>query len=110
MKYSDLIFPKALNLHLLSGILDEEKMMKLILKNESKERKERRIILPSRKLLRKCVIYYYAKKHDENFEEVLKALKGDFESPEEAGLREDKIIELYEQRCKEIENENEQKK
>jgi len=105
MKFSDLKFPKAMNLHLLSEILDEEKMMKLILKNEGKERKARRIILPSRKLLRKCVIYYYAKKHDGDFEEVLRALKGDFESPDEAGLRKDKIIELYEQRKKEIENE-----
>lgn len=105
MKFSELIFPQALNLHLLSGILDDDQMMNLILKNESKERKARRIILPSRKLLRKCVIYYYAKKHDGDFEEVLKALKGDFESPEEAGLRKDKIIELYETRKKEIENE-----
>ena len=107
MKYSDLIFPQGLNLHLLSEILDDDQMMKLILKNESKERKARRIILPSRKLLRKCVIYYYAKKHNGNFEEVLKALKGNFESSEEAGFREDKIIELYNQRCKEIERENE---
>lgn len=105
MRYSNLIFPKALNLHLLSEILDDDQMMKLILKNESKERKARRIILPSRKLLRKCVIYFYATKHKGNFEEVLKSLKGDFESPEEAGLRKDKIIELYEQRKKEIENE-----
>ena len=109
MEFSDLIFPQALNLHLLSEVLDEEKMMKLILKNESKERKARRIILPSRKLLRKCVIYYYARKYDENFDQVLKALKGDFKSPEEAGLREDKIIELYESRCEEIRKENEQR-
>ncbi len=107
MKYGDLIFPQALNLHLLSKILDDVQMMKLILQNESKERKARRIILPSRKLLRKCVIYYYAKKHGEDFEEVLKALKGNPESSEDAGLRIDKIIELYNQRCKEIERENE---
>ncbi len=109
MKYYDLIFPQALNLHLLSEILDEEKMMKLILQNENKERKARRIILPSRKLLRKCVIYYYAKKHGEDFDQVLKALKGNPESSEDPGLRIDKIIELYEQRCKEIEKENEQR-
>jgi len=105
MRYGDLIFPKALNLHLLSEILDDDQMMKLVLKNEGKERRARRIILPSRKLLRKCVIYFYAKKHDGDFEEVLKALKGDFETPEEAGLRKDKIIELYKTRCKEIEDE-----
>ncbi len=107
MKYGDLIFPQGLNLHLLAEVLDEEKMMKLILKNEGNERKARRIILPSRKLLRKCVIYYYVKRHGEDFEKVLKKLKGNPESSEDSGLRIDKIIELYEQRVKEIRRENE---
>lgn len=105
MKFSDLIFPKAMNLHLLSEILDEDQMLNLILENEGKTRKERRIILPSRKLIRKCIIYFLAMKHKENFAEVLKELKGDLELPEEAGLRKDKIIELYQSRKKEIKNE-----
>ena len=105
MKFSDLIFPKALNLHLLSEILDDGQMMGLILNNEDKTRKERRIILPSRKLIRKCIIYYLAVKHKENFDEVLKELKGNFKSPEEAGLRKDKIVESYRQRKREIANE-----
>ncbi|TET67486.1 MAG: hypothetical protein E3J56_12825 [Candidatus Aminicenantes bacterium] len=105
MKFSDLIFPKALNLHILSEILDDGQMMDLIKRCEGGTRKERRIILPSRKLIRKCIIYYLAIKHKENFAEVLKELKGDFESLEEAGLREDKIIELFDQRKKEIKNE-----
>jgi hypothetical protein len=105
MRYSDLIFPKALNLHLLSKILDDDQTMKLILKNEGKTRKERRIILPSRKLLRKCVIYFYATKYEGDFEKVLKRLKGDFKTLEEADLRKDKIMELFETRKKEIANE-----
>lgn len=107
MKYSEIIFPQGLNLHLLSEILDDDQMMKLILKNESKERKARRIILPSRKLLRKCVIYHHVKKHGGNFDEVLRELKGDFKSQNEALLNRKKIIKLYNQRCKEIERENE---
>jgi hypothetical protein len=105
MRFNDLIFPKALNLHFLSEILDEDQMMTLIKKYEAGTRKERRIILPSRKLIRKCIIYYLVIKHKGNFEEVLGVLKGDLELPEEAGLRKDKIIELFEQRKKEIENE-----
>lgn len=105
MRLSDLIFPKALNLHILYPLTDEGQMMKLIKKYEDKTRKERRIILPSRKLLRKCIIYYYAIKHKEDFEKVLKELKGDFKTPEEIGFRKDKIIELYQQRKKEIEDE-----
>lgn len=105
IKFNDLIFPKAMNLHLLSEILDDGQMMDLIKKHEGKTRKERRIVLPSRKLIRKCIIYYYAIKHKENFEEVLKILKGDFKTLEEADLRKDKIVELYENRKREIENE-----
>ena len=107
MKFKDLIFPRALNLHILSEILDEGQMMDLMKKYEGGTRKERRIILPSRKLIRKCIIYYLAIKHKENFDEVLKELKGDLELPKEAGLRRDKIKELYETRKKELELENE---
>ena len=102
MRYSDLIFPKALNLHLLSKILDDDQTMKLILKNEGEERRARRIILPSRKLIRKCIIYFLAIKHKENFEEVLKELKGKLDTPDEDIFRKDKIIELFQQRKKEI--------
>ncbi len=107
MKYSEIIFPQGLNLHLISEILDDDQMMKLVLQNESKERTARRIILPSRKLLRKCVIYHYVKRHGENFGEVMRELKGDFKSQNEALLNRKKIIELYNQRCKEIKRENE---
>lgn len=106
MKYSEIIFPQGLNLHLLSGILDDDQMMKLVLQNENKERTARRIILPSRKLLRKCVIYHYVRRHKGNFDEVMRELKGDFKSQNEALLNRKKIIKLYEQRCKEIEKEN----
>ncbi len=105
MRYSNLIFPKAMNLHLLSEILDDDQMMKLILRNEGKERRARRIILPSRKLIRKCIIYFLATKHKENFEEVIKELRGKLDTPDEDIFRKDKIIELYQQRKKEIENE-----
>ena len=105
MKFNDLIFPRAMNLHILSEISDDGQMMALIKKYESGTRETRRIILPSRKLIKKCIIYYLMQKHKENFEEVLKELKGNFKTLEEADLRKDKIIELYEQRKKEIANE-----
>lgn len=104
MKYSDLIFPKAMNLDILSEILDDDEMMDLIRKYEGEERRSRRIILPSRKLIRKCIIYYLATKHKENFEEVLKELKGKLNTADEDILRKDKIIELYQQRKREIED------
>lgn len=102
MKYSELIFPKAMNLDILSEILDDDEMMTLMGKYEGEERRARRIILPSRKLIRKCIIYFLAIKHKENFEEVLKELKGKLDTPDEDIFRKDKIIELYQQRKKEI--------
>jgi len=104
MRYNDLIFPKAMNLHILSEILDDDQMMALIRKFEGEGRRERRIILPSRKLMRKCIIYFLATKHEGDFEKVLEELKENLESPDEAGLRKDKIIELYETRKREIED------
>jgi hypothetical protein len=100
MKYSDLIFPKAMNLDTLSEILSDDQMMTLIKKYKDKERRARRIILPSGKLLRKCIIYHFAIKHKEDFKKVLRELK-------EKGIEErrDKIIELFQQRCKELANE-----
>ena len=109
IKFDDLIFPKALNLHLLTEILSDDQMMALVLKNEKKTRKERQIILPSRKLIRSCIIYFYATKNKENFSEVLEIIKGDLNSKGEADLRRDKIIELYENRKKEILREKNEK-
>jgi len=42
MRYNDLIFPKAMNLDILSEILDDDEMMALIGKYESEERRTRR--------------------------------------------------------------------
>ena len=106
MRYNDLIFPKAMNLDILSEILDDDEMMALIGKYESEERRTRRIILPSRKLIRKCIIYYLATKHKEDFGKVLKELKAKLSDPaDEDMLRRDRIIDLYKSRKKEIENE-----
>ena len=100
-------FPKAMNLNILSEILSDDEMMDLIRKYEGEERRERRIILPSRKLIRKCIIYYLATKHKEDFGKVLKELKAKLSDPaDEDMLRRDKIIELYESRKKEIKKEN----
>lgn len=95
-----------MNLDILSEILSDDEMMALIGKFEGEERRARRIILPSRKLIRKCIIYFLGTKHKENFDEVLEALKAKLLDPaDEDMLRRDKIIELYKQRKKEIENE-----
>jgi len=105
MRYNDLIFPKAMKLDILSEIMSDDQMMTLIGKYEGEERRARRIILPSRKLIRKCIIYFLAIKHKENFEEVLKELKAKLDIADEDVFRKDKIIELYQQRKREIKNE-----
>lgn len=97
-----------MNLDILSEILSDGQMMSLIEKYEGEERRAKRIVLPSRKLIRKCIIYSLATKHKENFDEVLKELKAKLLDPaDEDMLRRDKIIELYKSRKREIEIENE---
>lgn len=100
MRYNDLIFPKAMNLDILSEILSNDQMMTLIKKYKGEERRARRVILPSEKLLRKCIIFHLTEKCKEDFKKVLRVLK-------EEGIEErrDKIIELYLQRRGEIANE-----
>lgn len=102
IKVSDISWPRAMNLHVLSEILDEEELINLILKYAGKTRTERRIILPSKKCIKKCLSYYLVEKHEGNFDEVMRELKGASRFLKEAGLRRDKIKQLYHQRKLEI--------
>ncbi len=58
IKFSDLSFPTGLNLEVLSELLTEESLQMLIALSAGKSRKERRIILPSRRCLKKVISYW----------------------------------------------------
>jgi len=58
IKFSDLSFPKGLNLEILSELLTEESLQMLIALSAKKDRKSRRIILPSQRCLKKVFCFY----------------------------------------------------
>ncbi len=105
MKISQLNFPKAMNLNLLTEILPEKKLMDLILNNCSKNRKDRRIVLPSKLCLKKVVFHHYGKKVANGkitWTQAMKKLRDGFDSLKEMGLERKAVKRLFCQREKEI--------
>lgn len=108
MKISELDFPKAMNIGLLAEILPEKKLMALIISNWAKERKQRRIVLPSKSCLKKVVCYYYGKQIAEgkmNWNQAMKKLKKGFNTLKEAGLEREAVKRLFLQRQRERQRE-----
>lgn len=104
IKFSELSFPKALNLHLLSEIITEKALTKLIQENAMKDRKQRRIMLPSYSCLRKVIIYFLMEKYGRDYSQVMEKLKGSGTMGSQT-LQKSNILKLYETRKREIENE-----
>ena len=105
MRISQLNFPKGLNLELLKKDLSEKKLMDLIIENCEKDREARRIILPSKKCLRKIVFHYYGKKVSEGkmtWNQAMKKLRDGFDSLKDLGLERKVVRRLFFQREKEI--------
>ncbi len=110
MKLKDLHLPKGLNLDFLLNFLSEEELMAVIGDYADKPRKERKIILPSRTCLRKCLAYYLVEKHEGDFDAVMDILRGEEKILGNALLHKGNIKKLYEQRKKEIVKEIENEK
>lgn len=104
--FKDLDFPKGLNLHLLSKFLPEVYLKILICENIDKNRKARRIILPSRKLILKVYCHYLVKKHHGDYDAVMEEFKGShLLTLKEMGINRKEVRRLFEQREKEIKRE-----
>ena len=105
--FKNLSWPKGLNLSMLSDFLSEKDLIDLIVKNSSKSRTERRIILPSRKTILKVFCHFYGKldaKGQMTWYEIMSDIRGDFETLKEIGIDRKRVKQLYRQRQKEIEN------
>lgn len=105
IRFSELNFPKPMNLDLLSAILTEKEMTNLIHANVEKSRKERRVVLPSCSCLRKCIVYFLMEKYEGDYAQVMEQLKGS-KSMGEQTLQKSNVLRLYETRKREIEKEN----
>ena len=77
IKIKNLCLLRGLNLAVLESLLSEEELESLVYEYAGKPRTERRIILPSRTCLRKCLVYYITEKHEGDFSAVLDALRGE---------------------------------
>ena len=109
MLFSELCWPRKLNLSLLLEFLSEQDLGKLILNSLNKSRTERRIVLPSAKCVKKVVCYYYGKQVEElgimNWDEAMEEMKGGSKTLKALNISRKKVKELYEQRKKEISKE-----
>lgn len=108
MKFEDLNWPAGLNLKLLASIVPEKKLLAFILDNADKDRKSRRIILPSQRAVKKVIAHYFGTLVEQgkmSWDEAMKLLRGKHKYLVEAGLTKKEVKRLYKKRCEEIENE-----
>ncbi len=101
-------WPEGLNLQILEGVLSEEDFIKVVVAFMNKPRAERRIVLPSLRCCRKVWahnIWSRIKAGEMTWERYKKSLRKEFGSMAFVGIKKDRIIKLYRQRKKEIENE-----
>lgn len=105
MKLKDWNLPKGLNVDFLLRFISEKKLMKVMEEMADRPREERKIILPSRSCLRKCLVYYLVEKFEGNFSVVMDILRGKEKILAKKGLYLGNIKRLYENRKREIENE-----
>lgn len=106
IRLNDLNLPKGLNIGLLKSVLPEKKLVKLILENWEEPRTERRIILPSKACLKKCLCYYYGTKlanGEMNWNKIMNEIKNKFGILKETNFVDRKQVKkLFHQREREI--------
>jgi len=105
IRFSQLRFPKGLNLDLLAEVLSERKFREFIAKFSKEKRKDRRIILPSHSCIKKVFFHYLWNEIESgkmSWEQVKKDFRRDFKSLKEAGISKKVVKKLYVQRQKEI--------
>jgi len=105
MRLNDLNLPKGLNVDFLLRFLSEEELMILIGEMADKPRSERKVILPSRSCMRKCLVYYLVEKHKGDFSKVMDILRDNRSVLASHGHYVSNVKRLYNQRKKEISNE-----
>jgi len=99
-------WPRGLNLDILFTRLNEKECSALIKTYSDESRGRRRIVLPSRRCIKKVFIHYLVEKHDGDFDQVMEELKGGKDKfLKDLGIRRDKVRQLYEQRKREIQRE-----
>ena len=110
--FSQLSFPAGLNLDKLASVLPEKKFREFIVEYSMDKRKDRRIILPSHKTIKKIYFHYLwslVKNGQMSWEEIRTDFKRNFVTLKRAGVSKKDIIKFYNQRRKEIIRDQEKK-
>lgn len=105
IQFDELSFPKGLNLDILSIIVPQRKLLKLMMEYSGKTRTERRIMLPSKKCLRKVYSHHIYKRilaGDLTWEDFKKDLRKDIGTIKALGFSKHNVKKFYKQREKEI--------
>jgi len=108
IQFDELNFPKGLNLSILSAIIPKDKLFTLMMNYSDKTRTERRIMLPSKKCLRKVYSHYIYKRilaKDLTWEEFKRDLRSDIGTIKAVGFSKHNVKKFHDQREKEIERE-----
>ena len=105
--FKEIKWPKGLNLEILPQVVSEDDLKKLIAANMAETRLNRRIILPSRKCLKKILCWCFWEKIESgkaSWDDIKNDLRQEFQSLKSVGMSKEHVKKLWTQRCKEIEN------
>jgi len=102
IEFQKLSFPRGLNLGLLQGFLSEQELRRIIIENCRKTRVERRIILPSKKCLKKILCHYLVEKYQGDYNKVMADMKDGFKTLKQLGIDRKQVRQLHKQREGEI--------
>ena len=100
IEIAKLDFPVGLNLHLLADVLPENEFRNFIVKFSMKKRKDRRIILPSHKTIKKVYFHHLwslIKNGQMSWEEIREDFRKSFETLKKAGVSKKEIIKKFNQ-------------
>ncbi len=112
MKILDLNWPKNIRMDLLAEVLDEEMLERLIFCFCDKSEAERKIRLPKRSTILKCVAFYYGQQvlqKKTTWKKVMENLKAEFGLLKNANVTQKKFKQYYQQRFNEIMSEKNEK-
>lgn len=103
--FSKIIWPKNSRIDLLSEVLPEDMLMKLITHFSDKSEEERIVRFPNKQTIREIIFHFYGTlvaQGTMSWDEVMIELKGKYKTLKELGFDRKEVKRLYFQRSKEI--------
>lgn len=108
LKFKDLKWPVAMNLHLLAEVISEKTLREFLVSRSKESRLKRRIMLPSETCIRKIFCHYFWSQIQDgkmSWNELKNYFRSAFGSMKALKITKREVQRLYEQRQIEIERE-----